>query len=66
MAHIEDEIEEKARKDGSYAIAYAILQLARAQKDTATAIRNVDIAHLAERLDCGTEAIAAALREADS
>lgn len=64
--HIDDEIEEKAKKDGSYAIAYAILQLARAQSNTAIAVKNFDIAFLAERTECGLEAVASALKEINS
>lgn len=59
--HIDDWIETKARTDGSYAIAYALLQIARAQKDTAIAIRNLDLAHIAERVEIGASAIAGAI-----
>ncbi|AHE55690.1 hypothetical protein [Sphingomonas sanxanigenens] len=42
--HIEDVCEERARKgDGSFAIAFAILQLARAQERTATALTRLGL-----------------------
>jgi hypothetical protein len=63
--HIDDFIEGKARKDGAYAIAYALLQLANAQKETARAVRSLDVPMVAERIDCGAGAIADALRSGD-
>lgn len=47
MAHskpIEDVIEEKALIDAGYAIAFAILRLADAQRSTAGQIRNLGLA----------------------
>lgn len=45
MVHIEDVFEQKARAgDGSFAIAYALLQLAQAQDRTATQIKNLGFA----------------------
>jgi hypothetical protein len=38
---LEDHIEHRARTDGSYAIAFALLELARAQKDTAQALERL-------------------------
>lgn len=63
VMHIDDTIEEKAKSDSSYAIAYALLQVARAQKETAVAIRNLDIAHMAEMIDTAGAAISSAIRE---
>lgn len=71
--HLHDVIEEKARTDGSFAIAYALLRVANAQADTATHLKylgNGDAAtpmgaieafgaHIGEKLD----AIAVALVE---
>lgn len=37
--HIDDIIEEKARTDSGYAIAYALLRIAEAQKNVATHIK---------------------------
>ncbi|WP_347092622.1 hypothetical protein [Sphingomonas parapaucimobilis] len=59
--HIDDFIETKARTDASYAIAYALLQVARAQRDTAIAVKNLDLAHIAERIEIGAGAIAGAI-----
>lgn len=43
--HIQDLIEDKARKgDGAYAVAYALLELARAQDRTATQLKNLGLA----------------------
>lgn len=63
--HVDDFIEDQARKDGSYAIAYALLQIARGQKDTAIAIKNLDLRFIGERLDEGTAAIASAIDRHD-
>lgn len=64
--HIDDEIAEKAKKDGVYAIAYAILELARAQSKTATNIKNVDVALIAERIEMGLGAVASAITESNN
>lgn len=61
--HIDDFIEDKARTDATYAVAYAVLQLARTQSITATAIKNLDIAHIAERIDEGSGLIAGSIRD---
>jgi len=61
--HIDDEIKERALKDGSYAVAYALLQLARAQRETAQAIKGLDIPFVGERIDGAGAAIADAIRE---
>ncbi len=61
--HIDDQIAEKAAKDGGYAVAYALLQLAQAQKDVAQAIKDLDIPFIGERIDGAGGAIADALRE---
>lgn len=46
--HIEDLFEEKARSgEGSYAIAYALLRLAEAQKDSAIALKDLGLADAA-------------------
>lgn len=43
--HIQDLFEDKARKgDGAYAVAYALLELARAQERTATQLKNLGLA----------------------
>jgi uncharacterized protein with PhoU and TrkA domain len=62
--HIDDQIEEKALKDGSYAIAYALLQVARSQKEVAVALRNLDVAFVGERIEAAAGSIADAVREA--
>lgn len=61
--HINDKIENKAENDGLFAIAYAILQLAEAQRESARAIRGLDVAFIAERIDDGLGAIASAIRD---
>lgn len=69
--HIEDLIEEKARVDGGYAIAFALLKLARAQENLAVHVKylgNGNAAtpmgaieafsvHLGEKLDAMTDAL---------
>jgi hypothetical protein len=69
--HLHDAIEEKARTDGSFAIAYALLKLAKAQEDAAIHLKylgNGDAAttmgaieafgmHIGEKLDSLTGAI---------
>jgi hypothetical protein len=69
--HLHDFIEEKARSDGSYAVAYALLQVAAAQEKAATHLKylgNGDAAttmgaiesfglHIGEKLDALTQAI---------
>ncbi len=72
MAHIQDEFEDRARNgDGLYAIAFALMELAEAQKSTATWLKylgNGDAAdamgaieafgmHIGEKLDALTAAI---------
>ena len=43
--HIQDFCEDKARAgDGTFAVAFALLELARAQDRTATAIKNLGLA----------------------
>lgn len=70
--HLHDVIEEKARTDGIFAIAYALLRLANAQSDTATHLKYLGNgnastpmgaieafgAHIGEKLDALTAAIA--------
>lgn len=58
--HIDDFIEDQARKDAGHAVAYAVLQLARAQKDAAIAIKNLDLINIADE---GASTIAAAIRD---
>ncbi len=46
--HIQDLCEDKARKgDGAYAVAFALLELARAQERTAGALRDLGFADAA-------------------
>lgn len=70
--HIEDLFEDRARKgDGSFAVAYALMQLAAAQKSTAYQLERLGlggaaspfgaIEHLAMTLDAGMGLIASAL-----
>ncbi len=61
--HVDDEIAEKAKSDSNFAIAHAILQLAKAQNDTAIAVKNLDLSFIGERIDEGLGAIAAAINE---
>jgi hypothetical protein len=43
--HIQDFCEDKARHgDGSFAVAFALLELSRAQERTATALKNLGLA----------------------
>lgn len=43
--HFQDMCEDKARKgDGTFAVAYALLELARAQERTATMIKHLGLA----------------------
>lgn len=63
--HIDDFIEDQARTNPQYAIAYAVLQLAAKQQETALAVKNLDLAMIAERIDVGLEAVADALRSSE-
>lgn len=63
--HLDDHIEEKARNDSGYAIAYALLQVAKAQRDTGIAIKNLDLAFIGERLEVAAGAIADGIRDKD-
>ena len=72
---IEDLIEDRARSDGAYAIAYALLEQAEALKACASALRDIGIGNaatpmgglelLAMEVRDGLAAIAAATREGD-
>ncbi|AHE55880.1 hypothetical protein [Sphingomonas sanxanigenens] len=62
--HIENVCEDRARKgDGSFAIAFAILQLARAQERTATALNRLGFNGAIEKMG-GLEAVAHEMRKA--
>jgi hypothetical protein len=45
--HIDDLIEDKARTDGEFAIAYALLRLAAAQQNAATHLKYLGNGHAA-------------------
>ena len=69
--HLEDLIEQKARTDSRYAIAHALMKLAKAQQETATHLKYLGNGnastqhgaieafgmHIGEKLDALTEAL---------
>jgi len=61
--HLDDVIEDKAKSDGTFAIAYALLQISKSQ-DKLNMVLSDKLAFIGERLDEGLSGVASSISEA--